>query len=96
MAAKGYPAKAETGAQIFGLNSARSDDAVIFHAATSRNRQGDWLTAGGRVLGVTATGPSLEVALSRSYEAVAGIRWDGMQYRRDIGRTEASGAVGAG
>src|ERR1041384_5252664 len=48
MAAKGYPAKAETGAQIFGLNSARSDDAVIFHAATSRNPQGDWLTEIGR------------------------------------------------
>lgn len=96
MAAKGYPAKAETGAQIFGLNSAGCDDAVIFHAATLRNPQGDWLTAGGRVLGVTATGPTLEVALARSYEAIAGIHWDGRQYRRDIGRTEASGAVGAG
>jgi phosphoribosylamine--glycine ligase len=95
LAGKGYPAKAETGAQIFGLNSARSEDTVIFHAATSRNPHGDWLTAGGRVLGVTATGPTLEVALARSYEAVAGIRWDGMQYRRDIGRIEASGAVGA-
>ena len=96
LAAKGYPAKAETGAQIFGLDSVGSDDAVIFHAATSRNPEGDWLTAGGRVLGVTATGPTLEVALSRSFGAIAGIHWDGMQYRRDIGRTEASGAVGAG
>jgi phosphoribosylamine--glycine ligase len=95
LAAKDYPAKAETGAQIFGLDSARSNNAVIFHAATSRNPQGDWLTAGGRVLGVTAMGPSLEVALSRSYEAIAGVHWDGMQYRRDIGRTEASGAAGA-
>jgi phosphoribosylamine--glycine ligase len=93
LAGKGYPAKAETGAQISGLDSAGSDDAVVFHAATSRNPQGDWLTAGGRVLGVTATGPTLEVALSRSYEAIADIHWDGMQYRRDIGRTEASGAV---
>src|SRR5437660_1030431 len=96
MAGKGYPAKAETGAQIFGLNSAGSDDAVIFHAATLRNPQGDWLTAGGRVLGVTATGPTLEVALSRSYEAIADIHWDGMQYRRDIGRTEAADAAEAG
>src|SRR5438874_2112783 len=95
MASKGYPAKAETGAQIFGLNSAGSDDAVIFHAATLRNPQGDWLTAGGRVLGVTATGPTLEVALSRSYEAIADIHWDGMQYRRDIGRTEATDAAEA-
>jgi phosphoribosylamine--glycine ligase len=95
LAAKGYPAKAETGARIFGLESGRSGDAVIFHAATSRDPQGDWLTAGGRVLGVTAMGPSLEVALSRSYEGITGIHWDGMQYRRDIGRTEASGAAGA-
>ena len=95
MAGKGYPAKGETGAQIFGLNSAGSDDAVIFHAATLRNPQGDWLTAGGRVLGVTATGPTLEVALSRSYEAIADIHWDGMQYRRDIGRTEATDAAEA-
>jgi len=95
MAGKGYPAKAEAGAQIFGLNSAGSDDAVIFHAATLRNPQGDWLTAGGRVLGVTATGPTLEVALSRSYEAIGDIHWDGMQYRRDIGRTEATDAAEA-
>lgn len=95
MAGKGYPAKVETGAQIFGLNSAASDPAVIFHAATLRNLRGDWLTAGGRVLGVTATGATLAAALSRSYEAIAGIHWEGMQYRRDIGRTEASGAVGA-
>ena len=93
LAAKGYPAKAETGAQIFGLNIA-FDDAVIFHAATLRNPRGGWLTAGGRVLGVTATGATLEVALSRSYQTIAGIQWDGMQYRRDIGQTHASGAMG--
>ena len=96
MAGKGYPAKAETGAQIFGLDSARSEDAVIFHAATSRNPRGDWLTAGGRVLGVTAGGPTLDVALSRSYEAIAGIHWEGMQYRRDIGQTEPPTASAGG
>ena len=95
MAGKGYPAKAETGAQILGLNSAGSNDAVILHAATLRNPQGDWLTAGGRVLGVTATGPTLEVALSRSYEAIGDIHWDGMQYRRDIGRAAARDAAEA-
>ena len=96
MAGKGYPARAETGAQIFGLDSARAEDAVIFHAATSRNPLGDWLTAGGRVLGVTATGATLEVALSRSYKAIAGIRWDGMQYRRDIGQIESPTAAASG
>ncbi len=96
LAAKGYPAKAETGARITGLDTAtQHDEVTVFHAATSRASGGDWLTAGGRVLGVTATGASLEIALSRSYQAVADIHWDGVQYRRDIGRTDAFGAVGA-
>jgi len=60
---------------------------VIFHAATKRGASGEWLTNGGRVLGVTALGMSLEAALTRCYEATADIHWDGMQYRRDIGRT---------
>ena len=57
----------------------------IFHAGTSR-ANGEWVTGGGRVLGVTATGEDLDVALSRCYGAVGEIQWDGMQYRRDIGR----------
>lgn len=87
LAARGYPAKAETGATIRGLERAEKHEHVaIFHAATSR-ADGQWLTAGGRVLGVTATGPNLDVALERSYGAVREIDWDGMQYRRDIGRS---------
>ena len=63
----------------------------MFHAATSRGPNGDWLTAGGRVLGVTATGPTLEVALSRCYGAVGNIHWKGMHYRKDIGRLPTPG-----
>lgn len=86
LASRGYPAKAETGAIIHGLEQAAQHDQVsIFHAATSRS-YGDWLTAGGRVLGVTATGENLNTALERCYRAVGEIHWDGMQYRRDIGR----------
>jgi phosphoribosylamine--glycine ligase len=86
LAARGYPAKAETGATIHGLEGIEQrHDVHVFHAATSR-ANGEWLTAGGRVLGVTATGANLEVALSRCYGAVGEIQWDGMQYRRDIGR----------
>ena len=48
--------------------------------------QGDFVTAGGRVLGVTATGDSLTTALERCYDAVGQISWEGMQYRRDIGK----------
>src|SRR2546421_6500347 len=86
LAARGYPSKAETGATIHGLDRVEQQkDIHVFHAATSRAGD-DWLTAGGRVLGVTATGENLGVALSRCYGAVSEIQWDGMQYRRDIGR----------
>jgi phosphoribosylamine--glycine ligase len=88
LAARGYPAKPETGAQIDGLNqAAQRDDVVVFHAATKRGPSGELLTSGGRVLGVTATGETLEAALTRCYDATADIHWEGMQYRRDIGRT---------
>jgi phosphoribosylamine--glycine ligase len=88
LASRGYPVKAETGAIIHGLERAAEREQVsIFHAATSREN-GDWLTAGGRVLGVTSTGDNLDVALDRCYEAIAQISWDGMQYRQDIGRTQ--------
>jgi phosphoribosylamine--glycine ligase len=86
LAARGYPGKPATGAVIAGLDRGQSDQVAIFHAATSRGPSGEWLTAGGRVLGVTATGETLDAALSRCYAAVADIHWDGMQYRRDIGR----------
>jgi phosphoribosylamine--glycine ligase len=86
LASRGYPAKAETGARIHGLERAAQHKQVsIFHAATSRSGD-DWLTSGGRVLGVTAAGENLGQALDRCYDAVQEIRWDGMQYRRDIGR----------
>ncbi len=85
LAARGYPSKAETGATIHGLERVEQrQDVHVFHAATSRAK-GEWLTAGGRVLGVTAVGGDLDVALSRCYGAVREIQWDGMQYRRDIG-----------
>jgi phosphoribosylamine--glycine ligase len=88
LAARGYPAKPETGARIAGLDlAAQSDNAVVFHAATSRGANGEWLTAGGRVMSVAATGQTLDLALSRCYRAARDIHWDGMYYRRDIGRT---------
>ncbi|HYR78309.1 MAG TPA: phosphoribosylamine--glycine ligase [Pyrinomonadaceae bacterium] len=94
LAAPGYPAKPETGALIRGLASAEQHEGVaVFHAATARNENGEWLTAGGRVLGITATGENLNLALSRCYEAVDDISWDGMHYRRDIGRPRAPGVT---
>lgn len=92
LAARGYPAKPEIGSRIEGLSDREeTEDVAVFHAATSRGPNGEWLTAGGRVLGVTAKGETLEVALSRCYEAVGDIHWEGMHYRRDIGRSATPG-----
>ena len=94
LAARGYPAKPETGAVIKGLSRAETREHVsIFHGATARGESGEWLTAGGRVLGVTATGETLDAALARCYEAVGDISWDGMHYRRDIGRSLAAAGL---
>jgi phosphoribosylamine--glycine ligase len=87
LAARGYPERPETGARIEGLEAAARVPAVrIFHAGTSRGADGSLLTAGGRVLGVTATGATLDEALARCYESASQIHWDGVHYRRDIGR----------
>ena len=89
LAAEGYPASARKGDAIHGLDvAARCDGVTIFHAGTGAGPEGDgYFTSGGRVLSVTAVGKDLGEALARSYAAVEKISWDGMQYRRDIGRT---------
>ena len=95
LASRGYPGPSETGAQIEGLGLAdRHERVAVFHAATERGEHGEWLTAGGRVLGITATARDLDLALTRCYEAIADIDWDGMHYRRDIGRPESWALVG--
>jgi phosphoribosylamine--glycine ligase len=87
LASRGYPAKAETGDVINGLEKAKvQENTVVFHAGTAKNEKGEFVTAGGRVLGVTATGKDLENALQNAYSAVNEISWNGMQYRRDIGK----------
>jgi phosphoribosylamine--glycine ligase len=82
-AAAGYPEAPRAGDRIEGLPKP-GGDCRVFHAGT-RRQDGQVLTSGGRVLCVTALGDSLRVARSRAYEAAAGIRFEGMQYRRDIG-----------
>jgi len=92
LASRGYPERPETGALISGLEeAARVPSVQLFHAGTSRADDGSYLTAGGRVLGVTAAAETLAEALSRSYEAAGRIGWEGMQYRRDIGRLAGAG-----
>ncbi|HEX6183344.1 MAG TPA: phosphoribosylamine--glycine ligase [Pyrinomonadaceae bacterium] len=86
LAARGYPERPETGARIEGLEeAARVAGVQLFHAGTALDPEGSLVTAGGRVLGVTATGPTLDQALARCYESAARVRWDGLHYRRDIG-----------
>jgi phosphoribosylamine--glycine ligase len=81
----GYPGSYKTGIPITGLDAAGWVPGVqVFHSGTSRV-DGRLVTAGGRVLGVTAAAPSLQEALARAYEAMALIHFDGMYYRRDIG-----------
>ncbi len=84
LASGGYPGKYEKGREITGIDEAQSDrDVVVFQAGTARN--GDRLvTAGGRVLGVTALGQDIKAAQQKAYEAVGKIHFDGMHYRRDI------------
>ena len=84
LACEGYPDAPRKGDAISGLPTAESDDAVVFHAGTAR-RDGELVTNGGRVLGVTALGDSVRMAQKRAYEIADAIRFDGMQYRRDIG-----------
>jgi phosphoribosylamine--glycine ligase len=87
LASAGYPGPYETGINISGLERVlKNKDLEIFHAGTSKSEAGDFITAGGRVLGVTATAPTLEQALAGCYAVVEQISWPGMQYRRDIGR----------
>jgi len=85
MASEGYPGTYAKGHVIEGLDAADADEtAVVFHAGTER-RDGRVLTAGGRVLGVTAWDADLPRAIERAYAAVGRIHWPGAMYRRDIG-----------
>ncbi len=84
LAAENYPAKPRTGDVISGLENVHNVE--VFHAGTSALTPGEFYTAGGRVLGVTATGDDLAAALSTAYAAVEKVSWPGMQYRRDIGK----------
>jgi phosphoribosylamine---glycine ligase len=90
LAAEGYPDAPDTGAEISGLDRAEAEGALVFHAGTAL-RDGRLVTAGGRVLNVTALGESLADARERAYRAVERIDLAGVQYRHDI----ALGAVHA-
>jgi len=86
MASEGYPGEYRKGDVIEGLDDAATgDDVYVFHAGTAL-KDGTCVTNGGRVLGVTALGSSVQQAITTAYEAVGRITWKGVQYRSDIGR----------
>jgi phosphoribosylamine--glycine ligase len=86
LAARNYPASPETGREIHGIADAEAaEGALVFHAGT-RDVGGRLVTAGGRVLTVVGRAPTLDAAIARAYDAAAKIHFDGMQFRRDIGR----------
>ena len=92
----GYPGAYKTGLPISGLASAAQTPGVeVFHSGTAHN-ESQLVTSGGRVLGVTATGDSLEQALSRAYQALSQIHFDGIYYRRDIGHRALKRPEGSG
>jgi phosphoribosylamine--glycine ligase len=91
LASHGYPGAYEKGLPIAGLDKAsQQPGTVVFHAGTSE-RDGHIVTAGGRVLGVTAWAGTLRQARERAYRAVEIVRFDGVHFRRDIGMREETG-----
>ena len=84
LAAAGYPEAPRAGDEITGLPAKEMEDVHVFHAGTVE-RDGKVLTSGGRVLCVTALGDTVRIAQKRAFEVCEQIRFDGMQYRRDIG-----------
>jgi phosphoribosylamine---glycine ligase len=84
MVSQGYPAAHDSGREIHGLQDARSlPDVEVYHSGTAL-RDGRVVTAGGRVLTVSAGGPTLEEARGRAYEAIDRIGFEGAAYRTDI------------
>jgi phosphoribosylamine--glycine ligase len=87
MASGGYPGAYQTGLPITGIEDV-DPDVAVFHAGTRRDANGRLVTSGGRVLGVTATGDTLEDARRKAYANVERIRFEGAHYRRDIALQE--------
>jgi phosphoribosylamine--glycine ligase len=82
-ASANYPGKVTNGKPITGLTPSSDPSLYVFHSGTAL-KDGQIVTAGGRVLAITATDPDLKTALNKAYAELANIHFEGMQYRRDI------------
>jgi phosphoribosylamine--glycine ligase len=95
MASGGYPGSYTKGLPVSGLEeAAKVPETTVFHAGTAK-KDGQIVTAGGRVLGVTSLGDSIGQAIERAYEAAGRIGWEGAHYRRDIGAKAVRREAGA-
>lgn len=91
LASAGYPGSYDKGQLIEGLENVDTSQSLqVFHSGTTKLVSGSFVTNGGRVLGVTATNATLQTSLADCYGAIEKIDWQGMQYRRDIGRFKHS------
>jgi phosphoribosylamine--glycine ligase len=84
LASRGYPQKYASGQLIEGLERSKSLGVEVFHAGTAQEAEG-LVSAGGRVLNVCATGPTLKEAMAKIYDGISFVAFDGMTFRRDIG-----------
>ena len=89
LASGGYPGAYEAGKPIGGLDDV-DPDVIVFHAGTKRDDTGHIVTAGGRVLAVTAAAPTFAAARAKVYANIKRISFEGMHYRTDIGASEAA------
>ena len=96
MASGGYPGELTTGLPITGLDAVAEAGALVFHAGTARDADGAVVTAGGRVLAVSALGPTIALARARAYHAVGHIGFDGAHVRSDIAAAPLEAVVGHG
>jgi phosphoribosylamine--glycine ligase len=86
LSSEGYPGEYAKGRIITGLDAFKGrDDIIVFHSGTAANDSGEFITAGGRVLGVTALGSDIKTAKENAYKAIEKIHFEGMHYRKDIG-----------
>lgn len=84
LASGGYPEKYENNIQIFGLDTVKENEAVIFHAGTKKDDNGNVVTSGGRVLVVTAIAQDIKSAIDKVYSVIPKVKFDKMHYRKDI------------
>ncbi|MFO7303110.1 MAG: phosphoribosylamine--glycine ligase [Acidobacteriota bacterium] len=94
VASRGYPASSESGRPIEGLDAAAAEGTLVFHAGTAADN-GRIVTAGGRVLTIVGRAASFEAAMQTAYRGVDRVRFDGMQFRRDIGQKAIAAESGA-